>query len=222
MERIIVACLNYFLEHINPLKGYQTGFRRCKSTSALVKVCSEIEKSFIMKEVMVAVFLDIEKAYDTMWKEGLLIKLGKLGINGKMYNYILDFLSQRSIRVKMGDTVFDEFIVENGIPRGSAVSPILFNIMINDIYEKLGEIKEGLLHADDESAADSVANVTTTTQATDEVHPWLYLHDLFSDIGVKDSFYRMKYLLYLPRVTEILAFKNSLSNLKKHIEVKYY
>lgn len=94
MEKIIVGRLNYFLEYINPLKGYQTGFRRCKSTTdALVKVCNEIEKSLIMKEVMVAVFLDIEKAYDIMWREGLLIKLGKLGINGKMYNYILDFLS---------------------------------------------------------------------------------------------------------------------------------
>ena len=61
-----------------------------------VKVCNEIEKSLIMKEVMVAVFLDIQKAYDTMWREGVLIKLGKLGINGKMYNYILDFLSQLS------------------------------------------------------------------------------------------------------------------------------
>lgn len=87
MEKIIVACLNYFLEYINPLKGYQTGFRRCKSTTdALVKVCREIGKSLIMKEVMVAVFLDIEKAHDTMWREGLLIKSGKLGNKGKMYN----------------------------------------------------------------------------------------------------------------------------------------
>jgi len=115
LEKIIVGRLNYFLEYINPIKGYQTGFRRGKSTTdALVKVCNEIEKTLVMKEVMAAVFLDIEKAYDTMWREGLLIKLGKLGINGKMYNYILDFLSPRSIRVKVADTVSDEFIVENG------------------------------------------------------------------------------------------------------------
>lgn len=150
MEKIIVGRLNYFLEYINPLKEYQTGFRRCKSTTdALIKVCNEIEKSLIMKEVMVTVFLDIEKAYDTMWREGLLIKLGKLGINGKMYNYILDFLSQHTIRVKVGAAVSDEFIIENGIPQGSAISPILFNIMINDIYEKLGDSNEGLLYADD-------------------------------------------------------------------------
>ena len=67
MEENIVACLNYFLEYINPQKSYQTGFRRRKSTNdALVKVCNGSEKSLIMKEVMVAVFLDIEKPYDTM------------------------------------------------------------------------------------------------------------------------------------------------------------
>ena len=93
--------------------------------------------------------LDIEKAYDTMWREGVLIKLGKLGMNGKMYNYILDFLPQRSIRIKVGDAVSNEFIVENGIPQGSVISPILFNIMVNDMYDKLGENNEGLLYADD-------------------------------------------------------------------------
>ena len=93
-----------------------------------------------MKEVMVAVFLDIEKAYDTMWRKGLLIKLRKIGIKGRMYNYILDFLSQRALRVRVGEAISEEFIVENGIPQGS-ISPILFNIMINDIFENLGEMK---------------------------------------------------------------------------------
>ena len=64
-------------------------------------------------------------------------------------NYILDFLSQRSIRIKVGDVVSNELIVENDIPQGSVISPILFNIMVNDIYDKLGENNEGLLYADD-------------------------------------------------------------------------
>ncbi|KAI7809587.1 Tol2 transposase [Triplophysa rosa] len=83
-------------------------------------------------------------------------------------------------------------------------------------------------------AAGSAANVTTPV-ADDEhldysgelgeldnvTHPWPYLQDFFSYIGVKNSSYRIKCLLCLPRVTEILAFKNSPSNLKKHIERKH-
>ncbi len=41
------------------------------------------------------VFFDIEKAYDSMWREGLLIKLNKIGIRGRLYNWVLDFLSER-------------------------------------------------------------------------------------------------------------------------------
>lgn len=47
-----------------------------------------------------AVFFDIEKAYDMLWKEGLLIKPGKLGIGGRLYNWVLDFFVWKSNRGK--------------------------------------------------------------------------------------------------------------------------
>ena len=55
----------------------------------------------------------------------------------------------------------------------------------------------------------------------DDEHPWPYLRGMFSYIGVKDSSYRMKCLLCLPKNSEILAYKNSPSNLRKHVEVSY-
>ena len=95
-----MAHLNYFLEYKCPFKKYQTGFSKSKSTTdALVKLRNEIEKTLVMKDIMVAVSLDIENAYDTMWREGLLIKLDKMGISGRMYNYILDFYGLLAFRV---------------------------------------------------------------------------------------------------------------------------
>lgn len=44
----------------------------------------------------------MEKAYDMMWKEGLLIKLDIMGVEGRTYNWIKDFLFGRSIQVKVG------------------------------------------------------------------------------------------------------------------------
>lgn len=85
MEKIAESGLNYFLEYKCPFKKYQTGFRKSKSTTdALVKLSNEKEKTLAMKEITVAVFLDIEKDYDTMWREGLL-----MGISGRMCNYVL-------------------------------------------------------------------------------------------------------------------------------------
>ena len=48
--------------------------------------------------------LDIEKAYDTLWREGLLIKLYDLGVRGRMLNWIKDFLHKRTIEVRIGGT----------------------------------------------------------------------------------------------------------------------
>ena len=55
------------------------------------------------KEAVVAVFLEIEKAYDMLWKEGLQIALYDAGIRGRMFNWIMNFLCNRSIQVRIGN-----------------------------------------------------------------------------------------------------------------------
>lgn len=89
------------------------------------------------KEVLIGVFLDVEKAYDMLWKEGLLIKLERLGIKGKMYNWIMNFLFKRTIQVRVGCAYSDIYHIENGTPQGSVSSPILFNLMIKDIFSQV-------------------------------------------------------------------------------------
>lgn len=90
-----------------------------------------------MKEFLVAVFFDIEKAYDTLWREGLLIKLDRIGVGGRMYNWILDFLFERTFQVRIGEETSASYDILNGTPQGSVISPILFNLMNNDIFEKV-------------------------------------------------------------------------------------
>ncbi len=70
------------------------------------------------------VFFDIEKAYDTLWREGLLIKLNKIGIGGRMYNWILDVLFERSFQVRVGEEMSASYDILNGTPQGSVISPI--------------------------------------------------------------------------------------------------
>ncbi len=98
----------------------------------------EIRKSQVNRESVVAVFLDVEKAYDMMWKEGLLIKLHLLGVGGRAFNWVKDFLYGRSIRVTIGKELSGSYMVENGTPQGSVISPLLFIIMINYVFSDVG------------------------------------------------------------------------------------
>ena len=91
----------------------------------------------------------MEKAYDMLWKEGLLIKLKALGIGGRAYNWVVNFLFDRQIQVKVGVEYSRVYTVENGTPQGSVCSPLLFNIMINDIFSQVEQSIGKSLYADD-------------------------------------------------------------------------
>ena len=68
MERMVLPRLTLALEEQNFLKNYQSGFKRLHSTiDCLVRLESAIQETFKRDEYMVAVFLDIEKAYDMLW-----------------------------------------------------------------------------------------------------------------------------------------------------------
>ena len=150
MERIVTERLTYFLESKALLSPYQSGFRKGRNTmDSVLCLESDIKKAQACKEVVVAVFFDIEKAYDMLWKEGLLIKLKTLGIGGRVYNWIMSFLLDRKIQVRVGAEYSNVYSVENGTPQGSVCSPLLFNIMINDIFSQVEQNVGKSLYADD-------------------------------------------------------------------------
>ena len=195
MEKILVRRLNYFLEQKGLMAPYQSGFRTGRSTmDAVVKVSNEIEKTFKMKEIMAIVFYDIEKAYDSMWREGLLIKLNNMGVRGRFYNWVLDFLTERRFRVKVGSEMSVEYKVDNGIPQGSVISPVLFNVMINDIFMNLDRRIGSALYADDGAIWVRGRNERLVTgkikEAIGKVEEWSY------NWGFKLSVSKSCYMLF--------------------------
>ena len=86
------------------------------------------------KEVVAAVFFNVEKAYDMLWREGLMIKLHNAGVEGKMFNWLMDFLRGRTIQVKVGAELSSKHGVDIGegsvVSQGSVLSSTLFSIII--------------------------------------------------------------------------------------------
>ena len=99
----------------------------------MIRLESFIRDAFVKKEHVIAVFFDLEKAYDTTWKHGIIKDLHKLGLKGRLPLFIQNFLSDRTFNVRIGNTLSDIFKQEQGVPQGSILSPTLFGIKINDI-----------------------------------------------------------------------------------------
>ena len=96
MKRMINDRLVWFLESNNLISNIQCGFRQGRSTlDHLVRFKTYIRNAFAKNEHVVSIFFDLEKAYDTTWKYGILKNLFDMGLKGRLPTFISNFLSDR-------------------------------------------------------------------------------------------------------------------------------
>ena len=101
------------------------------------------------KEHLTAVFFDLEKAYDTTWKYGIMRDLSDFGLKGRLPHFIDNFLSNSNFKVRVGTTLSDPQGQEKGVAQGSILSVTLFSIKTNDIVKALNPGVDCLLYVDD-------------------------------------------------------------------------
>ena len=136
MEHLAVRRMHLYLEKNNLLDSSQSGYRMARSAiDLLVRLESDIRKTFLRDEYLIAVFLDIQKAFDSVWHYGLLEKVRDIGIEGRLGNYIRNFLKDRHICVALNGIFSQEYKVDGGVPQGSVISPLLFSIMVTDLFK---------------------------------------------------------------------------------------
>jgi len=125
------------------------GFRKQRSTNDnLVRLETFIHEVFVQKQHAVAIF-DLEKAYDTTWKHGIMKDLFDAGLHGRLPMFIQGFLQNRQFQVRLGCHMSNVFKQETGVPQGSILSVTLFALKINSIVKSLSPCVECSLYVDD-------------------------------------------------------------------------
>ena len=142
------ARLYWYLEANKMLNIHQAGFRAGQRTEDLLfRMTQRIIDGFHDKKSTVGVFVDLQQAYDRVWRKGLFIKMQELGVHGKLYEWIKNFLNDRLIQTKVRNAFSSKQVLEEGLPQGSSLSCTLFLIFLNDLPNVLKS--EKAQYADD-------------------------------------------------------------------------
>uniref|UniRef100_A0A1I8AXC6 Reverse transcriptase domain-containing protein n=1 Tax=Meloidogyne hapla TaxID=6305 RepID=A0A1I8AXC6_MELHA len=95
------------------------------------------------------IYIDIQKAFDSVPHDLLIFKLKKIGIQGNLLKWITNFLDNRTFSVKIDQNYSSHRKITSGVPQGSVLGPLLFNIYINDLPDIIPSEIKIKLSADD-------------------------------------------------------------------------
>jgi len=159
-EKVIHIRLNAFVMERNIIAKEQFGFRAQHSTTHQVKrVVNFIKSNKRKRKSTGLILLDIEKAFDSVWHDGLIFKLNSYGIPKYLLKLIKSFVTDRKFLVAINGTYSSQRNIPAGVPQGSVLSPLLYTLFISDF--KKPKYCEMAYYADDTTIM-AVAKQTKT------------------------------------------------------------
>ncbi|GFY31950.1 RNA-directed DNA polymerase from mobile element jockey [Trichonephila clavipes] len=165
-EKILLSRIQQHATDNSIIPDFQHGFRKETSTChQLLRVANKIIHGFNHSKTTGGLFLDVEKAFDRLWHNGLIYKMIHLHFPDYLIYILADYLNDRTFQIKIDATISRTGQIQAGCPQGSNLSPILYNIYTHDFPTSPGV--EICLFADDAAIvrqAASPQDVRTTLQ----------------------------------------------------------
>src|SRR4029077_16400093 len=187
LERIVCARLNDHLSSFPSLSPYQSAYRKFHSCeTALLRITNDILLACNKQKVTALVLLDLSAAFDTIDHHILLSRLTTtFGITGAAHNFLSSYLSNRTQSVTIASDLSPPAAVPTGIPQGSILGPLLFNLYITPLISLFQNTPiTPHFYADDTQLYISFASsdvdraLAQLSTALDSAHQWLTLNRL--------------------------------------------
>ena len=210
IEKVVQIRLSEHLEENNLNIPYQSAYKKNFSTETLlIRVVNDLLIAADENKATVVMLLDLSAAFDTVDHNKLLhILEQEIGIKGNALSWFRSYLCGRCQKVKIGDTESIEITIRFGVPQGSVLGPILFNIYIRSLYKTINSTLFNVHgFADDHQVFKSFKTESEYQIMTDElpvcfrvINEWMTTH----------------FLQLNPGKTEIMVFgtQNTLSKLE--------
>jgi hypothetical protein len=181
MEEIVFNTLQSHVVRLWALPDEQHGFRKGRSvTSQLLETFNDFTSHLENKKCVDAIYFDFAKAFDTVPHNKLIQKLEDIGISGSLLNWLIDYLNDRTFKVKIQTSFSESKPINSGVPQGSVLGPLLFIIYISDLPHFCNTMHVTLkLYADDLKAY-------TTTEHVKELQIFINKLEEYAEIkGLK-------------------------------------
>ena len=169
LESIVTTRLYSWAESTNLLPPEQSGFRKKRSVNdRLFQLTQIVAQQFAKRQTqrLGAIFLDVEKAFDRVWHNGLRFKLLNLNLPPLLTRWISNFLKDRVVQAYIMGTTSRDVTINHGVPQGSPLSPILYLIFTHDLPPPTSKVFRSIF-ADDLKyfvAGPKLSTITTKLQ----------------------------------------------------------